>query len=162
MKLSLLCSGLTSCVLFCNFLIVGLYPFSVHAEELTLKDKFFIQEAVPLKKAQACDKVFSVFKNQELDRFTSNSSRVLGLDLHGKIWEVKKKSSGTCAIENIARLGIAAPQKNSTGEIEQVVFYYEPDSVCAYSQSTSELRPVRRLCYQPIGIVNKFAPYKSP
>jgi hypothetical protein len=127
-----------------------------------LKDKFLIQEAVPLKKAQSCAKVFSIFSNQELDRFTSNSSRVLGVDLHGKIWEVKKNSGGVCYLENIARLGITATQKNSTGEIEQIVFYYEPDSVCSYVQGTSEFQFVRRLCYQPIGIVNKFAPYKSP
>ena len=143
-------------------LIAGVFPSSSHAEDSTLKEQFFIQEALPLNKFQACEKVVSDFNTLQFDRFSSNSSRLIGVDLHGKIWEVKKKPGGICGIENIARIGIEAHKKNATGEIEKVVFYYEPDSVCAYSQSTGELRRVRRLCYQPIGIVNKYAPYNSP
>jgi hypothetical protein len=143
-------------------LIAGsLFPIS-HAEESTLKEQFFIQEAMPLKKAQACEKVAYEFNSQQFDRFTADGSRFIGVDLRGRIWEVKKKRDGVCVIENIARIGIAVHQKSATGETEKVAFYYEPDSICAYIQSINESRRVRRLCYQPIGIVNKYAPYKSP
>ena len=143
-------------------LISGVFSSSAHAEDSTLKEQFFVQEALPLKKVQACEKVVSDFNAQQFDKFSSTSSRLIGVDLHGKIWEVKKKPGGVCGIENIARIGIEAQQKNATGEIQKVVFYYEPVSICAYTQDASEFRRVRRLCYQPIGIVNKFAPYKSP
>jgi hypothetical protein len=149
-------------VFFFRILILGVFPLSAYAEGSTLKEQFFIQEAAPLKKAQACDKVVFDFNNQKLDRFVSNSSRLIGVDLRGRIWEVKKNPGGICGIENIARIGVDAYQKNATGETEKIVYYYEPDSICAYIQSTNELRRVRRLCYQPIGIVNKYAPYKSP
>ena len=153
---------LASLALFFGMFISGVFLSSAHAEDSTLKEQFFIQEALPLKKDQACEKVVSNFNAQQFDKFSSNSSRLIGVDLHGKIWEVKKKPGGLCGIENIARIGVDAHQENAIGEIEKVVFYYEPDSVCAYSQSTSESRRVRRLCFQPIGIVNKYAPYKSP
>ena len=158
----LLPKHLASSALFVGMLIEGsLFPIS-HAGESTVKEQFFIQEAMPLKKAQACEKVTYEFNNQQLDRFTSNGSRFIGVDLHGKIWEVKQKRAGICVIENIARIGIAAHQKNAIGETEKAAFYFEPPSICAYIQNANELRRIRRLCYQPIGVVNKYAPYKSP
>ena len=162
MKLMFIPKCLTSSVFFFSMLILGVFPLSAYAEDSTLKEQFFVQEAAPLKKVQACDRVVSDFNNQQFDRFASNGSRLIGVDLHGRIWEVKKNPGGVCGIENIARIGVDAHQENAIGEIEKVVFYYEPDSICAYIQSTNELRRVRRLCYQPIGIVNKYAPYKSP
>ena len=151
-----------------GMLVAGEYPSYAQSQSAlsvdgpTLKDVYFDQAGAPLRKMQECEKVISFFNAQQLDKFTSNGSRVIGIDLHGKVWEVKKNSSGMCALENIARLEVPARQKTIFGEVEEIVFYYEPRSVCSYSQDVGLYQRVRRLCYQPIGVVNKFAPYDSP
>jgi hypothetical protein len=153
-----------------NLLLYALIGFSMpcngqsdlNQDSHTLKENYLLQQALPAKRLQSCEQAFSKFNQQELDRFSAGGSRVLGVDLRGMVWEVKKKSSGECDLVTFSRLGVPEITKNSIGEIENVVYYYEPSSICAYSQDIRQSRPIRKLCYQPLGIVNKYAPYMSP
>ena len=102
----------------------------------------------------------------DIDRFSNNGTRVLGVDIRGRILEVKRFDSGVCKIETFARLKEPFQDKDITGLVEEVVYYYEPVLLCAYRQPVdaryADQRRVRRVCYQPLGVVNKLAPYTSP
>ena len=159
----------TGTVIFASF---SLWPSFVKAEidtssgQPTLKDQYAIEKSTPVRNAQACQDLINRFNNQSLDRFTANGSRVLGLDLHGKIFEVKRSRNGVCTIANIAKLEVPYQDKNEADQVEEVIFYYEPVILCAYRYAVDvgagAQNKVRRLCYQPLGVVNKYAPYKSP
>jgi len=131
-------------------------------DEPSLVDLYLLQEAKPLKKNQACDAIYSNFSRMELDKY-SYGSRTIGIDIRGRIWEIKKNSRGICTIENTARLGVSTTVRlNSYGDDDKGVYQYEANTVCVYFQSARESLRIKKICYEPLGLVNKFAPYTSP
>jgi hypothetical protein len=141
---------------------LGMAETSINPDDPTLKDLYLLQEAKPLKKIQACDEINSKFSRMDLDKY-SYGSRTIGIDISGRIWEIKKNSRGICTIENTARLGVSTIVRlNGYGDDDNGVYQYEASTVCVYFQSARESYRIKKICYEPLGLVNKFAPYTSP
>ena len=134
----------------------------LNPDEPSLVDLYLLQEDKPIKKIQACDAINSKFSRMDLDKY-SYGSRTIGIDIRGRIWEIKKNSRGICTIENTARLGVSTTVRlNGYGDDDNGVYQYEASTVCVYFQSVRESYRIKKICYEPLGLVNKFAPYTSP
>jgi len=166
MKVSTLLVGLGS-ILFELGMLTSAAPLGKTQERLTpnepsLVDLYLLQEAQPLKRIQACDAINSKFSRMDLDKY-SYGSRTIGIDISGRIWEIKKNSRGICTIEKTARLGGSTTVRlNGYGDDDRGVYQYETSTVCVYFQSARESFRIKKICYEPLGLVNKFAPYTSP
>jgi len=106
-----------------------------------------------------CAKVQQDF--QAYDLYGVSAGRALyGLDLWGKVWIIERRQGPKCALKKIARLGIQASGEDIYGDPIYRTFYYESKMLCEYSRFVIG-SDVRKRCYAPLGIVNKFAPYFS-
>ena len=140
----------------------GMTETSIILDEPSLKDLYLLQEAKPLKKNQACDATSSKFSRMDLDRY-SYGSRTIGIDIRGRIWEIKKNSRGICSIVNATKLGASTSVRlNGYGDDDKGIYLYEARTVCVYFQSERESYRIKKICYEPLGLVNKYAPYTSP
>ena len=166
MKVSTLLVGLVP-ILFELGMLTSAAPLGKTQERLTpdepsLVDLYLLQEAKPINKIQACDAINSKFSRMDLDKY-SYGSRTIGIDIRGRIWEIKKNSRGICTIENTARLGVLTTVRlNGYGDDDNGVYQYEASTVCVYFRSARESYRIKKICYEPLGLVNKFAPYTSP
>lgn len=96
------------------------------------------------------------FREFDLYR-SSNGSRILGLDLKGHVWMMTSKN-GICQLQSSHQLNRPDYSLNWAGERTWTTYHYEDNSLCRY-QREPRTQKVRRTCYQPMGIVNRYAPY---
>lgn len=94
------------------------------------------------------------------DRFTGYGSRVLGLDVWGRVWFLKNTGRGSCELKSSFRLEKPDYELNEYGEYIWNVYHYEGIQLCLYSRLARE-SVVKRICYDPVGIVSKYAPYMT-
>ena len=96
---------------------------------------------------------------EALDLFAGSSgSRVIGLDVFGRVWFLKNTGQGSCELTSAFRLERPDYELNEYGDRVWRLYHYEGVQVCLYSRLASE-SSVKRSCYDPLGIVSKYAPY---
>ena len=94
----------------------------------------------------------------ELDLYrSSDGSRILGLDLRGHVWKMTSRN-GVCELQSSHQLNKPDYSLDWAGQRTWVTYHYEDKNLCRY-QRNPRTQQVRRTCYQPIGIVNRYAPY---
>ena len=97
-------------------------------------------------------------KFEGLDLFAGSSGRVFGLDVFGRVWFLKNTGQGSCELTSSFRLEKPDYELSEYGDRVWKLYHYEGVQVCIYSRLASEAS-VKRRCYEPLGIVNKYAPY---
>ena len=139
-------------------------PAQALDESPDLREELSIQQnkraGLAAKQAQirkACGEAIQSYK--EFDLYKSKMhGKEYGIDLSGWIWELVSEPLGGCSLRKIDRLGKADYTLASDGERAWRVFYYEDNRLCRYSRS-SEMVKIQKTCFEPMGIVNRFAPY---
>ena len=97
-------------------------------------------------------------KFNRLDLYQSAiSSKVYGVDVRGRIWNLSKNPATGCSLQTHYRLNAPDYELDYLGRRTWRVFYYEEKQLCAYSKEEDE--KLARRCYRPAGIVSRFAPY---
>ena len=83
---------------------------------------------------------------------------VIGVDLRGQIWKASRPNGQTCSIKKLAKIGKPDYTLNDDGSRTWRTYYYEQGQICRYLKYSESPR-VSRLCFSPVGIVNRYAPY---
>lgn len=88
---------------------------------------------------------------------SSDGSRILGLDLRGHVWTMTSRN-GICELQSSHQLNKPDYSLDWAGQRTWVTYHYEDKDLCRY-QRDPRTQQVRRTCFQPIGIINRYAPY---
>jgi len=81
-----------------------------------------------------------------------------GVDVLGKVWVIERRQGPRCALKMLSRLERQFADDDIYGDRIYRTFYYESNMLCEYTRPVIEVE-VKKRCHQPLGIVNKFAPY---
>lgn len=108
------------------------------------------------KKLTQCLAAERIFQTFDLFR-ASNGARVFGLDLRGNVWSLVARE-GSCQLHTSHQLNKPEYSLDWAGARTWVTFYYEEEKLCRYTKTPHSNR-IQRSCFEPIGIVNKYAPY---
>jgi hypothetical protein len=108
------------------------------------------------RKAAECLAAEQRFREFDLYK-SSDGSQILGLDLRGNVWKITSRN-GFCALRTSHQLNKPDYSFDWAGQRTWTTYHYEDKDLCRYQRDPATEK-VRRACYQPIGIVNRFAPY---
>jgi hypothetical protein len=108
------------------------------------------------RKAAECLAAEQRFSELDLYR-SSDGSRILGLDLRGRIWMMTNRN-GICKLQSSQQLNKPDYSVDWTGQRTWITYHYENNHLCRYQRNPGT-QQVRQSCYQPIGVVNRYAPY---
>jgi len=108
------------------------------------------------RRAAQCLAAEQRFREFDLYR-SSDGSRILGLDLKGHVWVLSSRN-GTCELQSMHQLNKPDYSLNWAGQRTWTTYHYEDNDLCRYQREPGAQK-VRRTCFQPLGIVNRFAPY---
>lgn len=108
------------------------------------------------RKSVECLAAEQRFREFDLYR-SSDGSRILGLDLRGHVWTLTNRN-GSCELQSSHQLNRPDYNLDWAGQRTWITYHYEDRDLCRY-QRDPRTQQVRRTCYQPIGIVNRYAPY---
>lgn len=148
---------------WCAFLFIGAAIFntvpvlSLRADQIVdLKDEYRQDGKQLIQRLEQCTSIQKKFSEYDLYRSVS-SSKIYGVDLRGRIWTIKRDPVKGCGLQANGRLN--TPEYTFDLQDRRIwsTFYYEDSKLCLYSREPK--RKVAKRCYEPAGIVNKFAPY---
>lgn len=104
-----------------------------------------------------CVKLQQDFQAYDLYGSAAGSAR-FGVDVLGKVWVIERRPGPRCALKQLTRLERQFADDDLYGDRILRTFYYESNMLCEYTRPVREAE-VKKRCYQPLGVVNKFSPY---
>jgi hypothetical protein len=109
-----------------------------------------------IQRLEQCTSIEKQFSEYDLYR-SATSSKTYGVDLRGRIWTIKRDPVKGCGLQTQSRLNTPEYTLDLRGRRTWGTFYYEDNKLCLYSRDPK--RKVSKRCYEPVGVVNKLAPY---
>jgi hypothetical protein len=109
-----------------------------------------------IQRLEQCTSIEKQFSEYDLYR-SATSSKTYGVDLRGRIWTIKRDPVKGCGLQTQNRLNMPEYTVDFQGRRTWGTFYYEDSKLCLYSREPK--RKVAKRCYEPVGVVNKLAPY---
>lgn len=144
------------------FVISPMFPFlcatPLNASPRLIDDYNKVYDTRRTSVAECID-LTKTFNTYDLFR-VANSNRLLGLDLHGRIWSLQKTTNDGCVLTASFRLDKADYENDYLGRRIWLLYTYEDSKLCRYRKHPDRAN-VSRDCYNGVGVVNKYAPYWS-
>lgn len=143
--------------LVCMISLLGSARLQAQVQNPDQRQQF--EEAVRFREQRRaqCEQLEQEFKQFDLFGASAGKPRY-GLDLWGRVWILERRPGRLCRFRSLSRLEQQDYELDASGGRTFRTFFYEDNQLCVYLQGPAELR-VRRLCYAPLAVVNKFAPY---
>jgi hypothetical protein len=126
------------------------------AQEINLKEDHQQVKQAAVQRLTECAQLERQFNEFDLYR-SASSSKTYGVDVRGRVWTLKRDAAQGCSLRTHHRLNRSDYELDYLGKRIWSTFYYEDKQLCLYTRSSNE-KPARR-CYQPVGIISRFAPY---
>lgn len=103
-----------------------------------------------------CARIERQFNQYDLYR-SASSSKTYGVDVRGRVWTINRNPTKGCSLQTKHRLNRPEYEIDYSGRRLWSTFYYENKQLCLYSREHDQ--KIFRKCYQPVGIINRLAPY---